>query len=493
MNTVIKMISIAVFALLLSSCQKTPEELVVQNKNDNELEQKINATDIQETSGILPEYFSESIETDDGYLRVNIDAVTVLPEVKAYPVVEIEPMEITQEWADKIIFLFIGDTVMYEKQYARTTDELTTEIQASYQYIKDELAEYEKTDPDYYKRKYSSTIEWIAYLNGLLETSTNERKIHSRKFEGMNIEVQSDDAEATREYLESKGYSEDEIEEMMNNYNNQINQQEFISGVADLGKARMASIDINKYSAKQQVVLFYNTESGGSTGTDFLTLEDPGVETNISYEQALKLSKELISGIGIEGMEMYERGYAPNYDENEFKSGYIHKLIFTRTFNEVPVTYVSESRYKTLNSEQLYREPWRDEKLEISIDKTGVIGFEWINPVRVNQVINNNVEILPFEQIKNTFSKQILINNAYREEGNTESVEININRITLGLVKIAKKNSDEYMYVPAWDFFGTITEEYIDDMGSYIDDRYGVSFMTINAIDGTIIDRNLEY
>jgi hypothetical protein len=159
----------------------------------------------------------------------------------------------------------------------------------------------------------------------------------------------------------------------------------------------------------------------------------------------------------------------------------------------VPVTYVSESRYKTLNSEQLYREPWRDEKLEISIDKTGVIGFEWINPVRVNQVINNNVEILPFEQIKNTFSKQILINNAYREEGNTESVEININRITLGLVKIAKKNSDEYMYVPAWDFFGTITEEYIDDMGSYTDDRYGISFMTINAIDGTIIDRNLGY
>ena len=139
-----KVISTAVLTLLLSACQKTPEELVVQNKNDGELEQKINATDIQETPNILPEYFSESIETDDGYLRVNIDAVTVLPEVNTYPVVEIESMEITQEWADKIIFSLIGDAMLYEKQYARTTDELTTEIQAAYQYIKEELSEYEK-------------------------------------------------------------------------------------------------------------------------------------------------------------------------------------------------------------------------------------------------------------------------------------------------------------------------------------------------------------
>ena len=492
MNTFMKVISTAVLTLLLSACHKTPEELVVQNKNDGELEQKINATDIQETPNILPEYFSESIETDDGYLRVNIDAVTALPEVNTYPVVEIEPMEITQEWADKIIFSLIGDAMLYEKQYARTTDELTMEIQAAYQYIKEELSEYEKTDPDYYKRKYDSRIEWIKYLNGLLETSTNEKKIHSGLFGSMNSELQSADAESTRESLAENGFSEEEIDEMMANYNSQIDKQEFICGMADLGKARMATIEINKYSEKQQQVLFFNTESGGTTGNDFLLFDDSLVdEMEITYNEALEIAEGLLLELGIEGMEIYEAGIAPNYDEDKIQIGHMYKLIFTRMFNEVPVTFVAESAYKTFSSSGLYREPWNDEKLEISIDKTGVIGFEWINPVRVNHVINNNVEILPFEDIKNIFLKQILINNAYREEGNTESVEININRITLGLVKIAKKNSDEYMYVPAWDFFGTVTEKYKDNMGSYTDDRYGISFMTINAIDGSVIDRKL--
>ena len=327
-----------------------------------------------------------------------------------------------------------------------------------------------------------------------VETSTNEKKIHSGMFGSMNSELQSADAESTRESLAENGFSEEEIDEMMANYNSQIDKQEFICGMADLGKARMATIEINKYSEKQQQVLFFNTESGGTTGNDFLLFDDSLVdEMVITYNEALEIAEGLLLELGIEGMEIYEAGIAPNYDEDKIQIGHMYKLIFTRMFNEVPVTFVAESAYKTFSSSGLYREPWNDEKLEISIDKTGVIGFKWINPVQVNEVINNNVEILPFEDIKNIFMKQILINNTYQEEGNIEHIEINIKRTTLGLVKIAKKNSDEYMYVPAWDFFGTITEEYIDDMGSYTDDRYGISFMTINAIDGSVIDRKLGY
>ncbi len=491
----ISRVAIEVLCLvMLTACQQTPEELVVKNKNDNKLEEKISATDMPDVQIDIPDKITDSVQSKDSYLQVNIDALFVLPKENSYPVVSIETMEITQEKADKIIDALIGDAVMYEKQYARTTDELTTEIQDAYKYIKEELAKYEETDPDYYKRKYESTIEWIKYLNELLETSTNEKKVHSGTFEGMNSDLQSNDADATRQYLERKGYSEDEIAEMMDNYNSQIDSQQFIYGVADLGKSKMASIEISKYSDKQQQVIFYNTESGNTTGTDFLLYEQTlSDEIGITYEQALEKAEKLLSEIGAEGMEVYSVGAAPNYDADGRQSGYVYKLVFTRMFDGVPVTSVRENAYKTFSSSSVFREPWSDERLEVAIDKTGIIEFKWENPVEIKEIINPNVEILSFEEIKNTFMQQILINNAYQEEGNTEHLEININRITLGLAKITQKNCDGYMYIPAWDFFGTVTETYSDEAGEYTDDRYGISFMTINAIDGTIIDRKLGY
>lgn len=74
-----------------------------------------------------------------------------------------------------------------------------------------------------------------------------------------------------------------------------------------------------------------------------------------------------------------------------------------------------------------------------------------------------------------------------------------IDRCSLGLAKVAQKNSDKYMLIPVWDFFGYITYEYVagiaetDENNEITYRQAEYSFLTINAIDGSVIDRNLGY
>lgn len=494
LNRIISVIFIIHIVALFVSCQPTPNNPTVINKNDGKLENKINATNIPDQQITTPAYCKDSIQSDNENLSVNINAEIVIPDAKAYPVVAIEPYDITQETADIILNALIGDKTLYVKTNKRTTDEIMAEIQACYQYIEDDLSQYEESDPDFYSRKYQDIIEWIKYLNELLPDSTNEIKEHSRQFTGIDNELQSKDEEATRQSLQDSGFSEEEINEMMENYNSQINRQQFICGYVDMDKANMATIEINKYSQNQQQVLFYNTDHGGSISSDYVNIDvDKSNEIKISYDDAFKTAQNLIDKIGIKDMALYVAGLSPDYNESEIQFGYVYKFIFTRSFNNVPATYISKSEYIISNQSMIYRGPWLDERMEICIDETGIVDFKWINPVQVNEIINSNVEVLPFDDIKNIFLKQILITNAYVEGSNIQHLEITINRITLGLAKIARKDTDGYMYVPAWDFFGISNTQYIGEESAYLDERYGRSFMTINAIDGSIIDRSLGY
>ena len=76
---------------------------------------------------------------------------------------------------------------------------------------------------------------------------------------------------------------------------------------------------------------------------------------------------------------------------------------------------------------------------------------------------------------------------------------MNIERIELGLMRIAQPGSDEYLVVPVWDFYGSTILS--SERASYTDEEYwqkinhfyGRSFLTVNAIDGSIIDRKMGY
>ena len=77
----------------------------------------------------------------------------------------------------------------------------------------------------------------------------------------------------------------------------------------------------------------------------------------------------------------------------------------------------------------------------------------------------------------------------------SSSYTVHIKRIQLGYTRIYDPTVDSTtgVMVPVWDFFGgsdSENQEYIDKNSG---EHSKQSFLTVNAVDGTIIDRGLGY
>ena len=133
------------------------------------------------------------------------------------------------------------------------------------------------------------------------------------------------------------------------------------------------------------------------------------------------------------------------------------------------------------------------------MDDSGIISFFWNAPCEIQEVLATGVELLPFSKVKDIFKEQVLINTAL--DDNAVKTKITIDEVKLGLMRIKSNVSETgYMLVPVWDFFGYRVNKYNDSTELNVDennqctlDEYGYSYLTINALDGTAIDRSLGY
>ena len=123
--------------------------------------------------------------------------------------------------------------------------------------------------------------------------------------------------------------------------------------------------------------------------------------------------------------------------------------------------------------------------------KGEIYQIRWKNPSRLVKVDNESVKILPWEEIQEIFERQIGYMMTPDEEGHEmfwwRPSNVKIERITLGLGKVLMKDTNEYKLIPVWNFFGR------DNSNSDMDDAEEKCYVTINALDGTIMDRNVMY
>ena len=142
-----------------------------------------------------------------------------------------------------------------------------------------------------------------------------------------------------------------------------------------------------------------------------------------------------------------------------------------------------------------YREPWRQENIQIVVNDKGVVGFLWEYPPEILKVLNENVALMPYIEIKKIAKNQLQRTQTADEfELNSNGGKVvEINRIVFNMMRVAQKeSSDSYYYLPVWDFLGKTVD---NNMETQEDDVpvSEKSFLTINAIDGSIIDRGLGY
>ena len=231
-----------------------------------------------------------------------------------------------------------------------------------------------------------------------------------------------------------------------------------------------------------------------------VSYDKPTEETiGISLDDAKKLVQEKVDAMGLGDMELCGWNYAvqtsigtddtPSY----LGSGYV--IYYNRTINGVPLTYTMDAG-GALEDMDSTMETWAYENLYFYVNADGIDSMSYSNPYTIGEIKTENLSLLPFSEIMNIYEKMMVVTNADNMEYENSRV-YDIDRIVLGYARIYEPSTDAHtgLLVPVWDFFGSrkIDSEYDGQTYSDITDYPTWSFLTINAVDGSIIDRSLGY
>lgn len=132
-----------------------------------------------------------------------------------------------------------------------------------------------------------------------------------------------------------------------------------------------------------------------------------------------------------------------------------------------------------------YDLPHQPETIDIITDGTKIDSFVWAMPHSMIQK-SDNIPLLPFDEIRPLLEKQLA--RVFVE--NVETSQIKITDVKLSNSYIKNLDDNSYSITPVWDMIGYEVENKKTTADTQ---REQVSFVTISAVDGTIINRTLNY
>lgn len=500
--------------LLLTGCLPTPEVEIVPNKGeakewqteaqpyvadaeaatpideDDSLEYERQEGLLYEMIGASPTWTMDN--TDYGFLITARNCPVYLPDVTAVPVVEAALRSFTQADVDALAAaMFPADTVWYPEvlwtkeeleemmrevmKEAAAGDPNAAENGHDAKYYEDKLAMYKKR---YDEAPYADEI-----VPTTLEITNCQDDIRfnapDTKFPGIKVEARVDGAhwkitgrtsadDPLTTYLEATRCADMwiDLEQPLDApYGVKMTRTEAIRQAT----AFVQSVAGNEYSVCYCVPILAHAEQDGETAT----MPD-------RYSQ--------------------------------------WGLVFMRTFNGCPTAYAKEEVGGSMDS--TVNKPIHYERIEIHIDDQGVSYFRWNMPMTVTGVVSSNARLISFDEAARQALTGIKAKYArYKHEG--EDTVMYIARVTFGLWRIQKKGGGWY-YVPVYHFFinayqgtgswsttegfwgdGTPRQRFLDMMArgeywrtsneclTFGGDYWGA--VTVNALDGTIIDKDKGY
>ncbi len=159
--------------------------------------------------------------------------------------------------------------------------------------------------------------------------------------------------------------------------------------------------------------------------------------------------------------------------------------------------------YDAVNG-QAYVRSMQPENAQIYVVNGEVKAFQWESSIETTGTENENVTLLAFSEIMTQFKAHIRTTyylNYDERDGSEMHAKLHITAIRLSYLRVNRPNSDGYYLLPVWDFCGW--RELIDWSDDPVANQqvnenaealcWNSSFITINAIDGSIINRDLGY
>ena len=452
-----------VFALALSmlaGCQKTPDEPIVVAKDyeqmmDQALSGQQNEGPVAEQVGAVERYTLDSpLKIAAGNLEVYVDAAVVVPDSSKMTIARVSRHSFTVEECERYIQVLFNGQKTYSGQLSVSKPALLQRIEKTRAELQEAIEQNNEKLKDMLEatlNKYSKELASYGEGEGLVEAPV-EFTVNKDNYNEEKIYLVSDGSDGLYRSIRIKNHDE-------------FRTYELLYKVSKDAYPEIPEI----YSLEAESDLHFGTEMLGDP--------DDLPELVISEADAVSDAEQMLSDLGIQ--EYCEKNVESVFGRINGRVQKAYSISFTRTIGGVSFNY----NRTDLDSGVAFDDGkggkapvWGSEKVTIIVTDEGIVQFEILNPLEVNEVVTEYANMKSFESIMDIFKRMILIVHANVPEGQVRTIEIE--RIELGLMRVLEPDSlDTGVVVPVWDFYG----------------KSGETYLTINAVDGSIIDRRVGY
>ena len=438
MKRILSLLLLACLVLgLLTGCQKTPDTPVVIQKDQEQMLQT--AEQGKDNSALLaalevPERFTGDWTGVNDFVHVTADAEIILPNADKIPTGSIGRRDFTQEDADNLMRVLLKGNTLYEPGAI------------------ERCAEYARTAPDGDERVPAET-SFVSRSENLVEikgwTEVDGKVMH---FFVQNVSGFLDHASA------------------------------FVDGYGDSNFSSAVAISLIQNELPEPLTVDFPLEDAIRQGDALM--EELGFEHLVCDEAYPVLFTR--------SSEAEDAPSEENWRSYILATGY--ELQYVRCVNGFPISW-TPIRGGAVPENENYSGAWHYEVITLDYTKDGLVYFYWESPHTEPVLQVEDTQLMPFAEIADIFAKMIMVKNSdvqiANERNGFDTVRnYDITKVKLGLMRIKAKGSfDEGLLVPVWDFWGHSVWEWQDETSDFGEEI----LLTINAIDGSMIDRELGY
>jgi hypothetical protein len=510
-------LGIVLAVMLLAGCQATPDEPVVLQKDleqmiEKGMAQSESATPMPDDTGLdyaalcahygVPERFETTIT--EGKLAISCDVAVELPQTIGLSMARVKSGGFTQEQVSAFWDALVGDTPMYMIP--------------------------EQPDKEYYQQE-------ILALQAQLAAETDERIISAMNYTIAFLEESYLSAPDHNELIPADDTLQtEEIHE--NNINESIGSHAYIRASSAPNEAGAMTFYVYNDAENTNAGVYSGRDEQGNTYTlapssrATLGFERNGVDYSMYWNEpftdvtALSLSGGAADDCGLSATPAQARETVENFlaqmgiDDMMIDAAYLCEGRVYTAMNAADVSGPGPQAYvfrvlrqldgakveSTHSSSQTRMEmaageesiavgkEWYYEYMFVAVDDEGIADMCWQAPLEVTEVLTENTAIRPWSEIESVFEKMLVIKNAdYESIDSYKAVQIDVSHVSLSLQRVMERDSfTTGLLVPVWNFYGTTTL-FEQEREPFVIESYYTPLISINAIDGSVVDVSMGY
>lgn len=469
------MVILACLICMTSGCQNTPAKGVVTSKNNgvfndviiNEPERSSEGNILHQGTSCYGE-FANAGETIR--FAVELEDVELLKE--DLPVIRVSPHSITTEEAKYVAQVLFGEAEVYEYSEEKSKQELENLILALRQKVNDKATLEAEFGTD------SEILETVINHYELMISNYEMQYVNAR--ETVEDELCGWEFHPLHYYIDQAG-----VDTSTDEYAN-YNKTTYIRALSQIGDMPYQYWVCNRDEDDYEVHYYSAYIDYPGAEIDLYGTVSPTEEDLVNAKDE---AERILAQLNM-GEWFIEACETQTVIRNDGKKAYFISVIATPVYEGMKVTYQELPINFAANDN--YAANYDYESAEFKFSQGNMVSFNYKGMLDVISVVNEDVEVLSFEEAVEAFRTYSKFTEIAAPDLNVSDMEVVVDDVELGLLRIRIQNEpNDYYLVPTYTFYGE--ETLYDDDGDVAIKTEDQRLATINAVDGSIINTQLGY